>query len=142
MEEAAARDIASLREWFATVSRDAEPVELLTTYVMRATSEQRRSAIVVSELYVAALRREHLREVAAEWDRAWIDLLEPMVGREAAAAASLLLAGLMMKLLLEPSMPRAQVTSRLRQVLAADCVRMPRHSTEEDGCGSGTTASS
>jgi TetR/AcrR family transcriptional regulator, regulator of biofilm formation and stress response len=100
MRELAGRDIAALRERFAGRSADEVP-EVLAAYIVDSVTRDAPTAVVISELYVAALRREHLRELAAAWDQTWLDVLEPMIGK-AAGVVTAALGGLATRALLYP----------------------------------------
>ncbi|HWI22373.1 MAG TPA: TetR family transcriptional regulator [Baekduia sp.] len=93
---AADQDIATLGERFHPGMTGEE----FADYVVAAARTRTQETIVASELYVAALRREGLREVAIAWDRAWIDVLKPIVGDNAAAVTAAI-GGLLMRRLYE-----------------------------------------
>ncbi|UGS37277.1 TetR/AcrR family transcriptional regulator [Capillimicrobium parvum] len=100
MREAAARDLAVLRERFAELPCAEELPTLLASHIADALRDDPGGSVVISELYVAALRRESLREVAVAWDETWLDLLTPVVGRPAAIATTIAAGGLAHRALL------------------------------------------
>jgi DNA-binding transcriptional regulator YbjK len=117
MGAAADRDVAALEERFASVQTEADVVAALTAYVQEAVAD-RAGATVVAELFVAALRRPHLRDLADAWDAAWVDTLSPIVGPRVAVALSTTMAGLMHRALLEPAGPDPEtVAATIEQVL-------------------------
>lgn len=94
MQDAADRDIAALRERFAGGAQAEELPALLAAHIAHGVRHDRTGMIITSELYVAALRRPGLREIADAWDETWMELLAPLVGRSAALAATMVTGGL------------------------------------------------
>lgn len=95
IRDAVERNMAQLRERFAGQTA-ADAARAVGDYIVESARTDRRDIIVASELYVAALRRDHLRDLAAAWDQAWIDLLTPLVG-DAAEAVTAAIGGLLMR---------------------------------------------
>lgn len=94
MQDAAERDTAALRERFADGVAAEELPGLLAAHIAEGVRQDRTGLIITSELYVAALRRTGLRAIADGWDETWMELLAPLVGRDAALAATMVTGGL------------------------------------------------
>lgn len=113
---AAERNLADMRERF----HDAPPtLDEFVDYVVEAVQTRRQETIVASELYTAALRRDHLRDIAAEWDRAWTELLQPIVGDNAEAVTAAIGGLLMRAALYEDRREAAEFAGAIRQLLLA-----------------------
>lgn len=117
MRHAAERDIAALRDRFGDPSHPADIADVLTSYVFDAGTVDRHEAVIVSELAVAALRREHLREIGEAWHTTWIEVLSPSLG-DAAEVASAAIGGLIQRVLLsDGEISREQVRQQIELVL-------------------------
>lgn len=116
IRHAAQRNAEELEERFG-----GEPptLEAFAAYVVETVETRRHDTIVASELYTAALRREHLREVAAGWDQAWIELLTPIVGDNAEAATAAVAGLLMRSALYDDRRQAAEFATAIRQLLQA-----------------------
>jgi DNA-binding transcriptional regulator YbjK len=117
MRHAAERDSAALRDRFGDPSRPVDIAEVLTSYLYDAATTERKEAVIVAELYVAALRREHLRDVGVTWDAAWIELLSPSLGA-AAQVITVAIGGLVQRALLaEGDVSRAEMREQIDLLL-------------------------
>jgi len=110
-------DVAAVRERFA-VATPREIPELLIGYVVNALRSDTESATVFAELYVAALRRDSLRDLVDEWERLWDELLQPLVG-DAAQAVSAAIGGIVTRgLVLQDRRAPELAAADLRALLA------------------------
>jgi TetR/AcrR family transcriptional regulator, regulator of biofilm formation and stress response len=100
MRDAADRDIAALRAEFAAGVVAADLPRLMAQRIARGVRDDRLGQVVVSELYIAAQRREGLRKITRDWDDTWIELLTPLVGRDAAIATTVGVGGLIQRALM------------------------------------------
>jgi DNA-binding transcriptional regulator YbjK len=113
-------DLASMQERIDQLPDDTGTgvAELLAQRLCSEVEQDRQGSIIAIELFAAAARRDAIREIALEWDRAWVDALAPRVGRIAAEAAVATAAGLLQRALLEHDPPSLeQVTALLHHVL-------------------------
>lgn len=117
MRHAMERDIAALHARFGDPAHPADVVDVLTSYIYDTATVGRREAVIVAELYVAALRRDHLREVGAAWDATWIELLTPSLGA-AAEVVTAAVGGLAQRALwMESDVSRAQIREQVELLL-------------------------
>lgn len=115
MRDAADRDIAAMRADFARGVHSADLPRVLAERLVADVRDNRLGVLVISELYAAAQRRAGLRQIAQAWDEAWIELLSPHVGRDAAIATMTGVGGLGGRLLMADALPDQ---SELERVLA------------------------
>lgn len=116
IREAVEHNMAQLRERFSADTPASAP-QALADYIVESATSDRQDIVVASELYVAALRRERLRDVAAAWDQAWIELLTPLVG-DAAEATTAAIGGLLMRAALyEGQRDPAELAATIRALL-------------------------
>ncbi|HWI23099.1 MAG TPA: TetR family transcriptional regulator [Baekduia sp.] len=123
MRHAAERDIAALRNRFGDPSGRTDVADVLTSYLYDAATVDRREAVIVAELFVAALRREQLREVGEAWNQAWIELLTPSLGA-AAPVITVAIGGLVQRgLLVQGELSRAELREQIDLLLGTtrDC---------------------
>jgi DNA-binding transcriptional regulator YbjK len=132
MREAAERDSAALRKRFGPdVAADDLPA-LLAAHIAEGVRHDRTGLIITSELYVAALRRPGLREIADAWDETWMELLTPLVGRSAALAATMVTGGMAQRALFtDGRLDVAELEAVLRVALGLDRADRSEGSTLE-----------
>lgn len=108
LDEAARRNIDTLREWNAALPEDVDLVTALTDLVLDSVTKQRADTIAEYNLYALALQRPHLRRAAVAWDNALADVFstrtDPLTGRMIAT----LTCGLMMQTVLGETPPRRE----------------------------------
>ncbi len=105
MERAVARDLAALASAFAALPPGASIAAPLAATLVEGAGGARGGAVVITELYTAALRRERLREVALAWERGWEDVLVPRLGALGARIVASGLGGLLQHALLVGAPP-------------------------------------
>ncbi|MCM6774650.1 TetR family transcriptional regulator [Nocardia sp. CDC159] len=115
------RFAAYMREWAAEHAGDT-PEELADALadavVATATGPGRIGAVVEYELYVAALRRPGLRDLAARDTSGTIEALTPLVGPVRAAALQAAMNGLCLQSMAAPTPPdRAEIRAVLGLIL-------------------------
>ncbi|MFF5721136.1 TetR/AcrR family transcriptional regulator [Streptomyces buecherae] len=104
--------------WRRAVEGPAPLADAIADLLLDAARDDHGEVRLGYELYLAALRREALRPVAAEWLEAVVAVLVPRTGDEASARALLALAdGLMLQVLLSGRrLDRAEVREALARV--------------------------
>jgi DNA-binding transcriptional regulator YbjK len=118
LADAAHASIAGLDEWARALADGADPpatlAQLASEYL--ADSDRYRA---VNELYAAASHRPELRPLARLWSDGVIAILEPHVGRAAAAAAVVFVDGALLHALItgEP-LTTAALAEALAKLLA------------------------
>ncbi|TQN28305.1 TetR family transcriptional regulator [Haloactinospora alba] len=121
LERAAQRYTTLLREWaarFDTTPGPAELADALTDLIADFLGPDREQNIVECELYVAALRRPALREVANRYTTATIEVLSGFTTPARAAALSAALDGLVLHGLTAPeSLSRADIATVVEAIL-------------------------
>lgn len=119
LETAAQDNIRRLREWGARLPVHSDFARALSGLVMDSLNgEDRSSAVVEYELYVAALHRPRLRAASAAWDIALAEFFaartDPLTGRLLAAA----FCGLVMQgLVADPPPGRDEIEALFRRAL-------------------------
>ncbi|MFE2377681.1 TetR/AcrR family transcriptional regulator [Streptomyces sp. NPDC059398] len=94
---------ATVGAWVRALAEPGEGLAVrLTALLERLVAGDRSGVRLEYELYLAALRREALRPVAAEWLDAFVEVVRAQVGGDAATARALvaLIDGLLIQLLL------------------------------------------
>jgi DNA-binding transcriptional regulator YbjK len=80
--------------------------------------EERATAVLANELWIAALRSERLRPLALAWDDSWRQSLGPRLGEATARAAVALMGGLTQRgLVSDPPLTVAELEAVLRRGL-------------------------
>ncbi|WP_431045417.1 TetR/AcrR family transcriptional regulator [Streptomyces sp. P1-3] len=120
LERAADRFAGYVREWAVEHAGDSREqlAEALADGVMDCLREGRTRAMVEFELYLAALRRPALRDVAARLTRDSVEAMTPHVGPEVAACIPPVMNGLCLQVMSAPEPPsRQQVLAVLGRML-------------------------
>lgn len=120
LERSADRYTGELSRWAAEHADDApgQVVEALTDMVMHYLGPDRALAVMEGELFVAALRRPALREVAVRTSDDMAAALTPCLGAELAACVPPLLTGLCLHALTSPRPPaRDEIRAVFRRLL-------------------------
>jgi DNA-binding transcriptional regulator YbjK len=115
----ACRDLASMKERFAGLTDASDLAYVLGTLVHEWLLD-REAAVVTIEVAAAALRRESVREIAQPWQQAWIDEMEPLVGKTAALATFAVATGYIQLVLLSGEPPSAESAIALMRHVLAD----------------------
>lgn len=109
-----ARDFAAMEEHFQHLPPTGELGATLAQLIWDWLQD-RESYRVTMEIFASAMRRDSVREIAQAWDRAWIDVLTPRVGRTRALVAVCTAFGYMQHSLLEDDPPSLEeVTTVMR----------------------------
>jgi TetR/AcrR family transcriptional regulator, regulator of biofilm formation and stress response len=112
------RDMRQVKAHFAALPPGTDLATALTELIIRSATQERTSSVLIAELFVAALRRERLREIALLWDQRWRDLLQAQVGEIPAATAASAASWLILRSLLEGRAPnRKMILAVMRQSL-------------------------
>ena len=116
------RDLEALTERFDRLGPDGDVAEALAETVVEATGQGRQGAVVVSELYTAALRNKALREVVVAWDERWSAILSPRIGPLAARGMGAVVGGMVQQALIHDERPSLEDMRELFRALlpAAD----------------------
>lgn len=88
--EAAENEMIAFRRRIEALCSAEELPTVLASYIIDGVRDDPSGIVILGELYVAALRRTRLREVVNAWDAMWLDVLTPIVGRQAALATTLI----------------------------------------------------
>lgn len=118
ISEAKAAADAELEAWVAELGPEPDLAAALAALLLEWTTTQRDQAIVEYELYVAALRRPALREIAHEWDRALRKLLERYTDGLTARIVATIADGIVLQSLIhDEQLHAAEVERMLRRIL-------------------------
>lgn len=118
MTRAVEQDLAALTERFAQLGPGDDVARALAEIVVASTGRGRAGAIVVSELYTAALRNTALREVVIAWDDGWHAVLAPRIGPLAARAMGAVVGGLVQEAIIHGEHPTVEeMHALLRELL-------------------------
>ena len=117
MVEAKAATDAEMAAWSATVGPETDLIHAIAQYVTELLEHQRSRTVVEVELYLAALRRPQLRQLADDWNRAFPAILEQHTDAETAQALALAFDGLLLHGLTQGAAYRIEDVERvLRRV--------------------------
>lgn len=118
MKDAVERDLEALRASFDELPHDGEIADAIAHAILALLANERRNAVVITELYTAALRRDELRQMAIEWEASWTELLAPRIGVRAAQAIGSATGGIVQSALLRRETPSLdEVAAIVRLVL-------------------------
>jgi DNA-binding transcriptional regulator YbjK len=113
MARATEQDVAALTERFDALGEDGDVAGALAEIVVEATGRGREAAVVVSELYTAALRNPALRDAVVAWDDSWAATLAPHMGERTARAMGMVVGGLIQGALIHGLQPDLDETRAL-----------------------------
>lgn len=117
--EAIERDRALMRDRLDAGSLADDPISAIAEIALEQIAD-RAAGVRAMELFVAALRSEHLRELARDWDDSFHEALVPHLGEEKARVASTLMEALVQRgLIADPPMTREHIVAMLRTALGA-----------------------
>jgi DNA-binding transcriptional regulator YbjK len=120
LRQAAADDVAQLREWLENRGEREELPVLLSELVLRYLGPERARTVAEHQLYIAAFHRPALRHISTEWDAALSDLFtsytDPVTGR----MLSSILCGLLLQGVVRESVPgRDEIEMIFRRALGS-----------------------
>jgi DNA-binding transcriptional regulator YbjK len=109
----------SLSSWEARLPAEPDLAGALADLLVETTRVNRERSIVEYELYVAALRRENLRELSFEWDEALPSTLARHTDPVTAQALALAFDGMVLKSLIRGTpLTIARTEPILRRIIA------------------------
>lgn len=106
-----------LREWAHNLAADNNLARSVTDYVMHALTNHWGRLVVEHELYMATLRRPHLRSLSREWDQAFPATLSKHTDAVTAQLVALVVDGIFVKAVIHGMPSRDEVEDLMRRLL-------------------------
>jgi DNA-binding transcriptional regulator YbjK len=126
LRQAAADDVAQLREWVDNRDAAEELPVMLSELVLRYLGPERPRTVVEHQLYIAALHRPALRHVSTEWDAALSDLFTSYTDPVTGQMLSAIFCGLLLQGVVRESVPgRDEIEMIFRRALGSSAESRP-----------------